>query len=434
MPTPVELPQLGNTVEECLISRWRKSPGDAVTAGDVVADIETDKTTFEITAPESGTLLATFFDEGALVPVLTTIFVIGKPGESVDAFRPHGAAAGAAAAALAIDAPAHTSAVRTASVDRVGGAVPLAAYSPRASRFAATHQFYPASIAGTGPGGRVLERDVRRAYESFRLKAEARPDVSAMPDVSADQPLTGLRATIARRMRESLAATAQYTLHASADASGLLAARRRFKARAAAGTPDVTIGDLVMFCTIEALREVPDLNVAFVDGHLVRHDPVHLAFAADTPRGLLAPVIRHAQSLTIEALATRARQLSAQAVEGSIAADDLTGGTFTVSNLGAFGIESFTPLLNPPQVAILGIGAIQPRVVRKQGTREPLRVRETSARRAMALIESLEFIDAIGLSLTCDHQVIDGAPAARFLQTLRVKIENVESIVGDESL
>jgi pyruvate dehydrogenase E2 component (dihydrolipoamide acetyltransferase) len=207
-------------------------------------------------------------------------------------------------------------------------------------------------------------------------------------------------------MRESLATTAQYTLHGSADARGLLALRARIKG--AAGLPDITINDLVTFCCIEALLAVPSLNAEYIDGKIHEHAEVHMGFACDTPRGLLVPVVRHADALAIDELASRMKELAAQALAGTVPPDDMTGATFTISNLGGLGIEWFTPLLNPPQVAILGAGAIQLKPVRRNG--------------------QIAFIDAIGLSLTCDHQVIDGAPGARFLQVLQEKIERVEAL------
>jgi pyruvate dehydrogenase E2 component (dihydrolipoamide acetyltransferase) len=172
--------------------------------------------------------------------------------------------------------------------------------------------------------------------------------------------------------------------------------------------PDINVNDLVTFCTIRALLDVPALNAEYIDGQIHAHSEVHIGFACDTPRGLLVPVVRNADRLGIGELASAMKTLSAQAVQGSIAPDNLSGATFTVSNLGGLGIETFTPLLNPPQVAILGVGAIQVKPVRRQG--------------------KLEFIDSIGLSLTCDHQVIDGAPGARFLQVVKEKIENVERL------
>jgi pyruvate dehydrogenase E2 component (dihydrolipoamide acetyltransferase) len=221
------------------------------------------------------------------------------------------------------------------------------------------------------------------------------------------EPLSLVRRTIARRLRESLGSTAQYTLHGSANAGPLLAVRRRLKA--SPDTAGISIGDLVVFCTIQALLEVPDLNAELIDDALHRHAEVHMAFACDTPRGLVVPVVRDSQSLSLAELSERIKELAAQAVAGVIAPDDLSGGSFTVTNLGSFGVESFTPVINPPQVAVLGVDAIQVKPVRKPDG-------------------NLEFIDAIGLSLTVDHQWVDGAPGARFLSTLREKIEKVEAL------
>ncbi|MCX6635887.1 MAG: 2-oxo acid dehydrogenase subunit E2 [Acidobacteria bacterium] len=218
--------------------------------------------------------------------------------------------------------------------------------------------------------------------------------------------MSSLRERIARRVRESLATTAQYTLHSSADATGLLRLRRTIKENQ--DLPDININDLVLFCTIKALIEMPELNAELVDGKLRQHSSVHLGFACDTPRGLLAPVIRNSEKLSIGELALRVKELTERAANGSIAPDDLTGATFTVSNLGSLGIESFTPILNPPQVALLGVNAIQLRPIRREDT--------------------IEFVEHIGLSLTCDHQVIDGAPGARFLALVKRRIE---SIAGD---
>jgi pyruvate dehydrogenase E2 component (dihydrolipoamide acetyltransferase) len=260
---------------------------------------------------------------------------------------------------------------------------------------------------------------VRKAYHSSPQLASAKTHIGTGPDgscadgviLSADlaepsSKISVLREKIANRMRESLSRTAQYTLNTSANAGGLLNLRSRVKA--STGVPDVNINDLVAFCTIKALLEVTEVNAEFIDGRIHKHSEVHLGFACDTPRGLIVPVVRNAHQLTIAELAVKMEELAGQAVKGTIALDDLSGGTFTISNLGSLGIESFTPLLNPPQVAILGIGAIQLRAIRRAG--------------------KVEFIDAISLSLTCDHQIVDGAPGARFLKVVRERIENVESL------
>jgi len=420
MAIPVEVPKLGNTVEECLIAKWRKHKGEQVSAGEVVAEIETDKATFEVTAPADGTLIETFFDEGALVPVFTNLFVIGAAGENVDAFRPQGAAAATEApptatpAAPKVDRP----------VARPVPAAPSGSLSPRARRFAAEHDFHPASVTGSGPVGRVLEDDLRKQYYSSpRVSSLANKRIEEGMEVggagsgtagmvlSSDlvppaTRLSGIREKIARRMRESLASTAQYTLHTSANAAGLLLMRAKIKA--STGVPDININDLVTFCAIQALLEVPDVNAEFIDGRIYRHREIHIGFACDTPRGLMVPVVRDAHKLTAGELSVRMKELIAQTVQGTVSVDDLSGATFTVSNLGGLGIESFTPLLHPPQVAILGVDSIQLKPVRRDGR--------------------IEFIDAIGLSITLDHQVIDGAPGARFLKVVKEKIENVESL------
>ena len=270
--------------------------------------------------------------------------------------------------------------------------------SPRARRFAEERDFHPANLSGSGPGGRVLEADVKHAY-FMRSHEDA-------PVIAAGEKVSSIREKIARRMRESLASTAQYTLHGSADASGLLAMRARVKASQAAA--DVNINDLVAYCTIDALREAPEVNAEFIDGRLIRHSAIHLGFACDTPRGLIVPVVRDAQAMTAPELAARMKDLAAKAVAGSLTPDVLAGATFTISNLGGLGIEWFTPLLNPPQVAILGVGAIGLQPVRRGA--------------------KVEFVDTIRLSLTCDHQVVDGAPGARFLAVVRKKIESVETL------
>jgi pyruvate dehydrogenase E2 component (dihydrolipoyllysine-residue acetyltransferase) len=412
MATPVELPKSGNTVEECVIGRWVKQAGDAVSPGDVLAEVETDKATFEITAPVGGTLLATFFPEGALVPVFTTVCVIGAAGEDVEAFRP-GAAVGIrdsglgtrlTSAAASVPVPSPQSPVPTTQASPTASPQPPAPtarvsghLSPRARRFAAERSFEPAGIIGSGPGGRVLEQDVRTAYESAR--AAAATATFARPSASRD--------AIAHRRHESPAMTGQYTLHASADARQLLAMRARAKEIARAGrTPNISINALVTFCTIRALLDTPDLNAELIDGAIVRHRAIHIGFACDTPHGLLVPVVRDAQDLSIGALARRMNELAASALDGTISPDALSGGTFTISNLGGVGVEWLTPFVYPPQVAILAVGAIHVKPVRTGG--------------------GVDFIDAIPLSITCDQRAIDSAPAGRFLRTLAEKIENIE--------
>ncbi len=422
MATPIEMPKLGNEIEECLLARWRKQPGETVSAGEVLADIETDKASFELTAPADGTLLAVFCGDGDLVPVFATVGVVGTPGEPIDQFTPQ-------ASQPVSGPPAPTPAASPTPTLPEGVSAPAVsapAMSPRARRFAEDHGFSPSAVAGSGPGGRILEEDLKQLYYRARQpgsstggmvddgaelggQGSAAGGIAVSSDPAA-RPISPsrLRGAIARRMRQSLASTAQYTLNTSAVATGLLALRARVKsAGSAEDASAVNINAMVLFCAIRALEEVPEVNVEFLDGTIYQHSSVHIGFACDTPRGLLVPVIRDSQHLTLPRLAAEVKRLTAGAIEGSLAPDDLAGGTFTVSNLGTYGIESFSPILNPPQVAILGVNAIQLKPVRRDG--------------------AVEFIDHIGLSLTCDHQVIDGAPAARFLRTVREKIEQIDS-------
>jgi len=220
--------------------------------------------------------------------------------------------------------------------------------------------------------------------------------------------MSRMRETIARRMKDSLATTAQFTMHTSADATGLLALRKKIKAAGSVANPN--INDLVMFCTVRALIEVPEINSEFIGGEIFRHSDISLGFACDTEKGLLVPVVKDCRNLTLDELAIKIHTLSEQAVNGSLSPDDMSGGTFTVSNLGGLGVEAFTPIVNPPQVAILGVNAIQLKPVRRDG--------------------EIAFVDHIGFSLTCDHQVVDGAPGARFLQQIKRIVEDVESLSG----
>jgi len=404
MATPVEMPKLGNTVEECLLARWLKRTGETVASGEVIAEIETDKATFDLTAPTGGTLLAAFFGEGEVIPVFANICVIGEPGESVEEFKPR------AAAEAPVAEPGAAAAAPAVPVAPVVGPRE-AALSPRAGRFAAEHGFFPRGIAGSGPGGRILERDLEAMYsQSARVAVQPDRDLGRHP-----VKLSAVRERIARRMRESLALSAQYTLNASADATALLRLRARIKAaRESRDASDVNLNDMVMFCAVRALVEMPELNAEMVDGELYQHESVNLGFACETPRGLLAPVIKDAEKLDLAGLAAEVGRLAQQAEQGTVSPDDLAGGTFTVSNLGSLGIESFTPILNPPQVALLGVTAIELKPVRRGS--------------------GVEFVEHIGLSLTCDHQIIDGAMGARFLKLLREHIERIESASGLEAL
>ncbi len=437
MATPVIMPKQGQSVESCIIVGWKKKSGDAIKAGEIICEVETDKATFEVESPAEGTILALFFDAGSDVPVLTPIAAIGKQGESIDALRPSGAAGHAAASPAAAAAvgsvPAVTSAAATAVLPgpAANGARIMA--SPRARALAATRGVTLVGLRGTGPGGRIIERDVQAAIAGgFTAASPAagapaaaplRPAPAAMPvpaalgapaagDEYTDIRVTGIRKLIAERMFASLATTAQLTMSSSADAREIQALRKKCKeSPEAMGLRGVTINDMVLFAVARSLLLHPDMNAHFGGETLRQFRSVHLGFAVDTPKGLMVPVIRNAHALSLRQVAAESARLTRGCREGGITPDEMGGGTFTVTNLGVFGVQGFTPVLNVPQVGILGVNAITP---------APL----------VGPAGEVSFVPQIGLSLTINHQVVDGAPGARFLQTVALNIARFEMLLA----
>ena len=280
MATPIEMPKLGNEIEECLLARWRKQPGETVSAGDVLADIETDKASFELTAPADGTLLAVFFKDGDLVPVYTTVGVVGTPGEPIDQFTPQ-------APQPVPEPPAR----------HAGGILDA---GPSRGRLRAGRVRSRDEPEGTALRGRTRLLPERRGrVRSGRQDSRGGSEPALLSRAAAGCPSISpsrLRGTIARRMRQSLASTAQYTLNASAVAAGLLSLRARIKSEGSAEDASaVNINAMVLFCAIKALEAVPEVNVEFLDGTIYQHSSIHIGFACDTPRGLLVPVIRDSQ-------------------------------------------------------------------------------------------------------------------------------------------
>lgn len=445
MATIVVMPQLGNSVESCIIVEWMIAEGDTVAVDQTLASIETDKSTMEVPSTAEGTVLKLLWEEGDEVPVKDPLIIVGEPGEDISGLVPGGDAAPAEADAPAEQAAAAPEAAAPAfATERATGAV-----SPRARALAASNGVDASAIAeGSGPHGRVIERDVAaaiaagpvltsaaraagvsaaegtgiggrvsvadagRTAEAAPAAAVAAPAAAAdFPGASTSAPLKGVRKVVAKRMMESLTSTAQLTLNTTANAAGILAMRKKVKnADEALGLNKITLNDLVCFAVSRTLLKYPVFNAHLEDGVLTEFEQVHLGFACDTPRGLLVPVIRSAQALGLKAFSDEAKRLAGGAIDGSLSPDFLSGGTFTVSNIGSFGIETFTPVINLPQTAILGVGAITPRpTVAADGT--------------------IGVEQRINLSLTIDHQVIDGADGARFLRDLVAAIENIDVTV-----
>ena len=448
---PVIMPRQGQSVESCIISKWNVKVGDTVKVGDNLFTYETDKATFDEESKFEGTVLAIFAKEGDDVPCLQNVAVIGKPGDSFAEFDPSGAAQAAAAApAQAEAAPAEAAPAQAAPVSQVKPGE-RHFVSPRARNFAERAGVNTDFVVGTGAEGRVIEKDVKEfianggnttfaaadaakagmqgtafagkiGIDDLTAKAApaAEPSKAAEPAKAApaaepakaeadyeDVKIPNIRKVISKSMHASLSTMAQLTLNASFDATNIMEFRRQLKeVKDKLGLANVTINDIILYAVSRTILNYKDCNANFIeDGTVMRYfKNVHLGIAVDTPRGLMVPTLRNANLKSLNQISVEAKALATAAQGGTINPDDLKGGTFTVTNLGTMGIESFTPVINPPQTCILGVNTLQTRVKSEGGV--------------------LKTYQAMTLSLTFDHRALDGAPAARFLQELCKNLEN----------
>jgi pyruvate dehydrogenase E2 component (dihydrolipoamide acetyltransferase) len=420
MATPVIMPRQGQSVESCIITEWMKKVGDTVSVGDVLFSYETDKSTFEEEAKIDGTLLAVFYNSDDDVPVLMNVAVIGNPGESFAEFAPDGAVTAAPAAAEAKVAPvAETAPAAQATAARAEGV------SPRAKNAAEKLGVNPADAAPTGPHGRVIERDVLALAKENRFGGDAVSHSAITTPVAAktaeapavlnateydEVKLPNLRRVIAKTMHDSLAAMAQLTHSTTFDATKMLTFRESLKtAPESMELPKITINDIILFAVSRVLTKHEGLNAHMLGDKMRFFKHVNLGIAVDTPRGLLVPTLYAAETKSLGQIAAETKTLAKSAIDGSINPDLLQGGTFTISNLGLFGIESFTPVINPPQVALLGVCAITERIRTADG--------------------QITAYPAMGLSLTYDHRAVDGAPASRFLKDLVTALEHFDLLL-----
>ncbi len=409
MANAVIMPKAGITVESCIIGTWEKKVGDSVKVGDILFTYETDKASFECESTAEGTLLEIFYQEGDEVECLVNVCAVGNPGEDCSALRPSGdtapAEVEAAPAPVAQEAPVAAPVVAEATVSTTG----KTAISPRAKKLAERAGVDASLATPTGPNGRIIERDVRTLMDNpVVAKAEA-PAVAVAP-VAAEEEYTdvkfsGIRRAISKSMHTSLSTMAQLTHNTSFDATSILAYRKQLKA-SEGDYAGITLGDIILYAVSRTLLNHPDLNANMLDDNSIRlFKHVNLGVAVDTPRGLMVPTIFHADEMSLLEISKAVKDLAAQCREGNISPDKLTGASFTVSNLGNLGVESFTPVINPPQTGILGVCGTIERV--KRGADG-----------------SIQLYSAMGLSLTYDHRAVDGTPAARFQKELCKNLEN----------
>jgi pyruvate dehydrogenase E2 component (dihydrolipoamide acetyltransferase) len=419
MAIEVVMPRLGWNMEAGTVVEWLKHDGDRVNAGEYLFLVESDKATTEVESLDSGILR---IPENALrigeeLPVGTVLGYLVQEGESVPSNGGNGSVLSGTAAS---PVPASVPPALVTSYAALAQASRLPAASPRAIRIAGELGVDWTKLRGTGGGGRIVERDVRAAFEQTAIGGAglqpASGQVANLPPptqqpaatpATAGAPMSQMRRIIGERMARSVHTAAPVTLTTEADATALV--RLRDDLAGALATTDTALpsyNDLFARLVAVALREFPDLNASLVEGAIVRHDAVHIGVAVDTERGLLVPVIRDAHARSVQAIAVESARLIGQARAGKAAHDDLTGGTFTITNLGMYAIDAFTPIINLPECAILGIGRIVAR---------PVVVDEE--------VETVAVRKMVALSLTFDHRVVDGAPAARFLKRVKQFVE-----------
>jgi pyruvate dehydrogenase E2 component (dihydrolipoamide acetyltransferase) len=403
----VTMPRLSDTMEEGTIASWLKKPGDQVARGEVIAQIETDKATMDLTAFEAGTLQEILAPEGSTVQ-------IGKPVARIGTGAPVSASAAPAApaeapAARAPEPPAPAQPAPPPPARAAESAEPAAngkvRASPVARHIAAEHGLDLAQIQGSGPQGRVIRSDVEAALATSPTPAP--PQAPRAPSQPQPQPAAGdervqlsqMRRTIARRMAESTRTVPHFFLTVTVDATELVKLRTQITEQGV----KVSFNDLVIKGAALALRKMPEVNVSFAEDSLIKHAQVHIGIAVATERGLIVPVIRNVDQKALSQIAQEARDLAERAQAGKLQPNDYIGGTFTVSNLGMFGVEQFNAVINPPEAAILAVGAI---------VKEPAEFQGEIALR-----------DRMRLTLSVDHRALDGATGARYLQALKELIE-----------
>lgn len=415
--TKVHMEALSPTMEEGQLVQWLKSEGDEVASGDVLAEIETDKATMELVARGDGVLRKIFLDAGGTAAVGAVIGVIAGADEDISGIE--GVSGGGGGAAASADEPAEPAAPTEPAAAPEAPAAPAppapvasggrVKASPVARRLAEEKGIDIGTVAGSGPGGRVVKRDVEAAQPGGASSAPAAaawtPDEAEYEDV----PTSQMRKTIAKRLVTSIGPIPTFYLTMDVDMGRVIEARKSINAMLEKDGGKVSINDIVLKATAAALRQHPNCNAQWQDGFIRRFNAVHIGVAVAIEDGLITPVVRNAHMKGIAQIGGEVRELAGRAREKKLTPDEYTGATFSVSNLGMFGIHEFTAIINPPEAGILAVGGIEetPVVVNGQVVVRP-RMR---------------------ITMSCDHRVIDGAQGSRFLQTLKSMLEEPTAIV-----
>jgi len=418
MANIIEMPKLSDTMTVGTLVKWLKKEGDAVKTGDILAEVETDKATMELESFFDGVLLATFVQAGSEVPLGAALCAIGKAGETVTPPAPKAAPAPAPAAPAPsatpapapAPAPVPAPAPQPAAAPVPSGSAERIKISPLARKLAAEKGINPARLSGSGPGGRIVRADILSAPAAGAPKA-AGPAFSgggssgARGPVQEEKsvPVSNMRATTARRLLESKTQIPHFYLEVSVDTGPLLELRAQLNTALEAQGVKLSVNDFILKASAEALRRVPAVNCSWEGAAIHQFSAAHVSFAVAIPDGLITPVIRDAHLKTLFAVSSEAKALGKRARERKLAPAEFTGGTFCVSNLGMMGIDRFSAIINPPNAAILAVGATVSTPVVKDG--------------AIAVGQRM------ALTLSVDHRVVDGAVGAAFLAALRELIE-----------
>ena len=397
------MPALSPSMTEGVLAKWHKKVGDTIKPGEVIAEVETDKATMDLEAYDKGTILLIAAPEGSKVPVNGRIAVVGEPGEKVDAVS----SSSPAPASTSAEAKTVTQTAAVPAMAAVVSSTGRVKISPLAKKIANEKGLDVTRVAGSGPGGRIVRRDVEAAQGGGSVRSAA--GIFGGKPIAQDgvKAVSQMRAAIARRLVESKTTAPHFYVEREVDAAPLakLRASANVALEMAGEKLKLSVNDFVLKAAVEALRRVPAVNSSWEGASIRQHGAVHLAFAVALPDGLITPVIRNAHAKDFRTIAREAKELGAKAKAGKLQPEEYTGGTFTVSNLGMIGVERFSAILNPPQAAILAVGAtVKKPVLASNG----------------AIVPG----ERMSLTVSADHRVVDGLMAGEFLKAL---VEVLES-------
>ncbi|MDC7722478.1 dihydrolipoamide acetyltransferase family protein [Priestia megaterium] len=402
MAAEVVMPKLGMAMKEGTVSTWNKKVGDSVSKGDMIASINSEKIEMDIEAPQDGVILDILVQEDVGVPPGTIICYVGKPNEQLTEQNRSAnelqAPKNEVAAAISLEEPPANAAPSKKNKETVR-------ISPIARKIAESENLNVETIQGTGPKGRITKADVEKVLAERASEASPQTVERDNPAINKETlPVAGIRKVIASRMHNSLLNSAQLTINMKADVTDLLSLQREIKdVIQQRHKVKISLTDFIARAVVLSLQEHKQMNSAYIDNEIQLYNHVHLGMAVALENGLVVPVMQHAEKMPLVELAAEIKTRAADARQGQLSTDRMQGSTFTITNLGAYGVEYFTPVLNPPETGILGVGATEDVPMYKG--------------------DELQKRNLLPLSLTFDHRVLDGAPAANFLGTIKQYLE-----------